>query len=100
MARYPAGTSVSGSVADCQVYGIWVTLDDFPDVPALLEIIHFSIIQTDPDHRIEFPDDYPDIGARVDAQILAWSQKPKDVRLTQLSHLDWSHTRHLRETDG
>ena len=29
--------------------------------------------------------------------MLAWCAKPKDVRLTQLSHLDWSHLRWLAE---
>ena len=90
--RFPNGTSVSGVVAACPVFGVWITLDDLPDVPALLEIIHFAIRETDPEHRIEHPVDYPDVGSRITARILGWCANPKDVRLTQLSHLDWIHS--------
>lgn len=95
--RFPPGTAVSGTVAACPVYGVWITLDDLPDVPALLEIIHFGIIESEPDHRIEHFKDYPEVGTQIDARILGWCAKPKDVRLTQLSHLDWAHRRHLAE---
>lgn len=97
--QYPPGTRVTGSVSKQQLYGVWVTLDDLPDVPALLEIIHFEIVEADRENRIEFPDDYPDIDSQIRARILGWCEKPKDVRLTQLSHLDWSHQRHLRKLE-
>lgn len=95
MAKYPPGTSVGGAVASCQVFGVFVRLDELPDVPALLKIIHFKVIETDPRNRIEFPADYPPVGAGIEARILGWCLRPKDVRLTQLSHLDWSHRRWL-----
>ena len=95
MADYPPGTPVSGVVTSCQIFGVFVRLDQLPDVPALLEIIHLAIVEAAPNHRIEFPADYPPIGARVDARILAWCLRPKDVRLTQLSDLEWCH-RHKR----
>lgn len=95
MVKYPPGTPVGGVVTSCQVFGVFVRLDLLPDVPCLLEIIHFKINETDPHHRISFPEDYPPVGARVDARILGWCLRPKDVRLTQLSHLDWSHRRWL-----
>ena len=95
MARYPPGTSVSGVVASCQVFGVFVRLDELPDVPALLEIIHFRIRETDRLHRVEFPADYPPVGARIEARILGWCLRPEDVRLTQLSHVDWIHSRWL-----
>ena len=97
MARFPAGTPLSGTVTSCQVYGVHVRLDQLPDVPALLELIHFGRIEAEPDRRIEYPADYPPVGSRVEARVLAWCLKPKDVRLTQLSHLDWSHLRWLAE---
>jgi ribosomal protein S1 len=93
MAKFPPGTPVGGVVTSCQIFGVFVRLDERPDVPALLEIIHFKVIESDPQRRIKFPADYPPVGARVDARILGWCFRPKDVRLTQLSHLDWSHRR-------
>ena len=97
IARYPAGTPVSGSVAGCQVFGVFVRLDQLPDVPALLELIHFRQVEAEPDRRIEYPDDYPRTGSQIEARVLAWCIEPKDVRLTQLSHLDWSHRSWLVE---
>jgi hypothetical protein len=76
-------------------FGVFVRVDELPEVTAMLEIIHFKIREEEPQHRIKFPDDYPLVGSRVEARILSWSLSPKDVRLTQLSHLDWSHTRWL-----
>jgi ribosomal protein S1 len=99
MARYPPGTPVSGIVASCAVFGVFVRIDELPEVLALLEIIHFGVIETDPEHRIEFPADYPPVGVRVEARILGWSLRPKDVRLTQLSHLDWNNRRRLASRD-
>ena len=95
MSKYPPGTPVRGVVTGCQVFGVFVQLDDLPDVPALLEIPHFKFNETNPEHRIEFPADYPPVGGAVDARILGWCLRPKDVRLTQLSHLAWSHRRWL-----
>jgi hypothetical protein len=93
---YPRGTPVSGVVTSCQVFGVFVRLDALPDVPALLELIHFAACETAPGHDIGFPADYPAVGARIDARILGWCLRPKDVRLTQLSHLEWSHRQWLR----
>jgi ribosomal protein S1 len=97
IARFPAGTPVSGTVTSCQVYGVYVRLDQLPDVPALLELIHFRQIEAEPAQRIECPTTYPPVGSRVEARVLAWCIEPKDVRLTQLRHLDWSHLRWLAE---
>jgi len=97
MARYPAGTPVSGAVTGCHVFGVFVRLDQLPDVPALLEVIHFRQVEAEDDRRIEYPADYPPVGSRIDARVLAWCAKPKDVRLTQLTHLDWIHRRRLPE---
>lgn len=41
IARYPPGTPGSGIVTACEVFGVFVRLDELPDVPALLELIHF-----------------------------------------------------------
>jgi ribosomal protein S1 len=97
IARYPAGTPVSGTVTSCHVFGVFVRLDQQPDVPALLEVIHFRQVAAASGYRIKYPADYPAVGSRVEARVLAWCGKPKDVRLTQLSHLDWNHLRWLAE---
>lgn len=91
--HFPPGTNVSGTVLACQRFGVFVRLDELPDVPSLLEIIHFDINETSPNQLIQFPIDYPAIGDRINARILAWSAKPNDVRLTQLSHLNWISTK-------
>jgi ribosomal protein S1 len=93
MTEYPPGTPVAGEVTSCQVFGVFVRLDQLPEVPALLEIIHFAVTETAPDHRMEFPADYPPVGSRLEARILGWCLHPKDVRLTQLSDLKWCHRR-------
>lgn len=100
IAAYPVGTPVTGVVSSQQQYGVWVALDELPEVPALLEIIHFEAIESMPNQKLEFPDNFPAVGDRISSRVLAWCQVPKDVRLTQLSHLDWSHLRFLREQDG
>lgn len=90
IAEYPFGTPVTGEVVSCQLYGVFVRLDQLPDVTALLEIVHFGLLVDAPKHHIQFPADYPTVGTRINARILAWSQNPKDVRLTQLEHLNWT----------
>jgi predicted RNA-binding protein with RPS1 domain len=85
---HPLGSEVNGTVIHTAVFGSFVEVDELPGVKALLELIHFEILVNDPDHSINYPDDYPKIGDRITARILAWSMKPLDVRLTQLNHLD------------
>jgi hypothetical protein len=90
MASYPPGTPVSGVVVRCKIFGVFVRLDDLPDVPALLEVIHFRQVEAEPTRCIEYPVDYPTVNSRLEARILGWCLFPNnDVRLTQLSHLDW-----------
>ncbi|TWT61261.1 hypothetical protein [Rubinisphaera italica] len=86
VAKFPSGTQMTGTVRDQQHYGVWVTLDKLPKVPALLEIIHFQIRETDPKHRITFPEDYPAVGTKIVSRIMVWAEKPDQVRLTQLSY--------------
>jgi len=97
IAAFPNGTTVAGTVTVRAPFGVFVKLDDLPDVVALLEIIHFEVRVEKPEHRIDFPDDYPEVGTRIEARILGWSARPKDVRLTQLQHLEWSHREWIAE---
>ena len=97
---YPVGTELTGVVKSQQQYGVWVTLDELPEVPALLEVVHFEAIESKPNRKLQFPDSYPAVGERISSRVLAWCEVPKDVRLTQLSHLDWSHQLFLREQAG
>jgi ribosomal protein S1 len=94
---HPRGTLVSGEVVSCQIFGVFVRLDQLPEVQALLELIHFEILVADPNHRIKFPVDYPQLGSRINARILAWCLTPKDVRLTQLRSLDWCQNQRSAE---
>ncbi|MEI8381380.1 MAG: S1 RNA-binding domain-containing protein [Planctomycetota bacterium] len=84
-AAYPPGTSVTGEVISCQIFGVFVRLDQLPEVTALLEIIHFDRMV---DAR-EYPANYPSVGSAIEARVLAWCANPKDLRLTQLGHLSW-----------
>jgi ribosomal protein S1 len=93
----PLGTHVKGRVVSAHHFGVFVDIGLDRRVPVLLEIIHFKIREVDPGHRISFPDDYPAFGDEIDARILAYSMKPHDIRLTQLSHLDWFHSRWLKD---
>lgn len=93
----PARHAGTGEVASCQVFGVFVRLDQLPEVTALLEIQHFAVVAADPNHRIQFPADYPAVGARIETQVLGWCLKPIDLRLTQLPHSDWSHRHWLAE---
>jgi hypothetical protein len=76
---------------------VFVDIGLDPRIPVLLEIIHFKIRQDESEHRISFPEDYPRVGAEIEARVLAYSLKPHDIRLTQLSHLDWIDSRWLKE---
>lgn len=89
--QFPLGTNVSGVVASPHVFAVFVEIDQLPGILALLEMPHFKIMDSAPDRRLEFPTDYPRSGERIDCRILAWSLAPKDVRLTQLSDLNWCH---------
>jgi ribosomal protein S1 len=96
-ANLPRGSHVKGRVVSVHPFGVFVEIGLDPRIPVLLEIIHFKIRQDVPDHRIRFPDDYPAVGDEIEARILAYSMKPHDIRLTQLSHLDWIHSRWKKE---
>jgi hypothetical protein len=76
---------------------VFVDIGLDPGIPVLLEIIHFKVRQDEPDHRIGFPEDYPAVGDEIEARILAYSMRPRDIRLTQLSHLEWLHSDWLKE---
>jgi ribosomal protein S1 len=96
-ATLPRGSHVEGKVVSVHPFGVFVNIGLDPRIPVLLEIIHFKIREDDPEHRISFPDDYPAVDNEIEARILAYSMKPHDIRLTQLSHLEWIHSRWLRE---
>ena len=56
--RYPPGTPIIGTVSSILMCGAFVKLDELPDVPALLEVIHFLQVENEPNKRIQFPVDY------------------------------------------
>ena len=97
VARYPPGIPVGGTVTSCQVFGVFVRLEQLPDVPALLELIHFRQVEAQRAAGLGTRPTILRLATWVDARILGWCLKPKDVRLTQLSHLDWCQHHWLAE---
>jgi ribosomal protein S1 len=91
------GSRVKGKVVSVHPFGVFVDIGLDHRIPVLLEIIHFKIREDDPEHRINSAEDYPAVGDEIEARILAYSLQPGDIRLTQLSHLDWIHSRWLKE---
>jgi hypothetical protein len=55
----PRRSEVKGKVVSVQRFGVFVDIGLDPCIPMLLEIIHFKIREQEPEHRINFPDDYP-----------------------------------------
>ena len=96
-ATLPRGSHVKGRVVSVHQFGVFVDIGLDLHIPVLLEIIHFKVRQDEPDHRIKFPEDYPKVGDDIEGRILAYSMKPHDIRLTQLGHLEWLHSRWLEE---
>ena len=96
-ATLPRGSHVKGRVVSVHPFGVFVDIGLDPRIPVLLEIIHFKIVEDDPGHGINLPDDYPAVGDEIEARILAYRMKPHDIRLTQLSHLEWIHSQWLKE---
>ncbi len=96
-ATLPRGSQVKGRVVSVHPFGVFVDIGLDPCIPVLLEIIHFKVVEDQPGHRIRSPEDYPTVGDEIEARILAYSMKPHDIRLTQLSHLEWIHSQWLKE---
>ncbi|RSK36070.1 S1 RNA-binding domain-containing protein [Hymenobacter metallilatus] len=83
--QFPFGTRVHGTIVHVAQFGVFVQLDEFPDVDALLEVIQMPRVELQPFQRIIYPDDYPAIGTRNEAFILGWPEKLGQIRLTQLA---------------
>jgi ribosomal protein S1 len=96
----PRGLLVKGRVTAVAPFGVFVDIGLDPRIPVLLEIIHFEVIEEQPGHRIRFPEDYPEVEDEIEACILAYSVKPHDIRLTQLSHLECIHTEWQKKQSG
>jgi ribosomal protein S1 len=96
MATLPRGSHVKGKVKSVHPFGVFVDIGLDPRIPVLLEIIHFKVIEDQPGHGINSADFYPAVGDLIEARILAYSLKPHDIRLTQLSHLEWIHSKWLK----
>ena len=95
-ATLPRGSPVKGRVVSVHPFGVFVDIGLDPRIPVLLEIIHFKFRQDEPGHRFNSTEDYPAVGEEIEARILAYCMKPHDIRLTQLSHLEWIHSKWLK----
>ena len=96
-ANLPRGSHVTGKVVSVHPFGLFVDIGLDPRIPVLLEIVHFKVIEDHPGHQLNSLEDYPAVGDEVEARILAYSTQPGDIRLTQLSHLEWIHSQWLKE---
>lgn len=96
-ATLPRRSHVKGRVVSVHPFGVFVDIALDPRIPVLLEIIHFNVVEDQPGHRINSAEEYPAVGDEIEARILAYSMKPHDIRLTQLSHLDWIHSQWLKK---
>ena len=96
----PRGSSVKGRVISVHPFGVFVDIRLDPRIPVLLEIIHFKGAEDEPRQRLNSIEDYPAVGDEIEARILAYSVKPHDIRLTQLSHLEWIHSQWLKKQEA
>jgi ribosomal protein S1 len=77
-ARLHAGSRVSGKVVARYIFGIF--LDIGVDFPALLEIIQFNPPLK---RRPVVLEDYPAVGSMIDARVVAFNDRNRQVGLTQ-----------------
>jgi ribosomal protein S1 len=92
----PRGSRVTGRVVTVHPFGVFVDIGLDPRIPGFLEIIPFKVIEDQPGHRINSAEGYPAVGDEIEPRILAYRMKPHDIRLTQLSHLEWIHSEWLK----
>jgi ribosomal protein S1 len=92
----PRGSHVTGRVVSVHPFCVFVDIVLDPRIPVLLEIIHVKVTENQPKHQINSAEDYPAVGDEIEARILAYSMKPHNIRLTQHSHIEWSHNEWLK----
>jgi ribosomal protein S1 len=74
-----AGSRLSGKVVARYIFGIF--LDIGAGFPALLEIIQFN---PPPKRRPVVIEDYPAVGSTIIARVVAFDDRNRQIRLTQL----------------
>ena len=88
---------MTGKVVSVHPFGVFVDIGLDPRIPVLLEIIHFKAVENEPGYRINPAEYYPAVGDEIEARILGYAMRPHDIRLSQLSHLEWSHSQWLKK---
>lgn len=73
---HPIGTPIKGTVLRREAYGVWV--DAGLGFPTLLEVRLF----VDADMPLEL-DDYPSPGSTIEARIVGFKEREKQIYLTQ-----------------
>jgi ribosomal protein S1 len=76
-ARLRAGESVSGEVIASYAFGVFVDIG--AGFPALLEVLQFEHAG----RRRFAPEDYPAVGDAVTARVVAFSDRNRQIALTQ-----------------
>jgi ribosomal protein S1 len=77
--RLPEGGNVSGEVVARYPFGVFVDIG--VGFPALLEVIQFEDAR---ERRYASLEEYPSIGSTVSARVVAFSDRSRQVGLTQL----------------
>lgn len=76
--RWPRGTRVSGVVVKHMPFGVFLDLG----IPDCIGLIKITEIALRPQRVTE--DDFPEIGARVEARVLSFDERNRQVWLTLL----------------
>ncbi|MEV5774365.1 hypothetical protein AB0L49_24410 [Streptomyces antimycoticus] len=74
--RIPVGVRVSGIVEKRLPFGIFVKLDDFPDVPAVVDAISYL-----PDDAPVDPEDWPVEGEVLTATVVDHAEHNRQIKL-------------------
>jgi ribosomal protein S1 len=73
---YPVGTFVDVEVIRRVVFGVFVELQGFPEVSAIIDIGSYR-----PGGVVFTPDELPPPGARIRARIVEFNESTKQVKL-------------------
>ncbi|WP_132121940.1 S1 RNA-binding domain-containing protein [Actinocrispum wychmicini] len=73
---YPVGAIVEADVTLRVVFGIFVELDRFPSVSAIVDIASYR-----PDGAIFTPEELPPVGTRIRARVVEHNERTQQIKL-------------------
>jgi hypothetical protein len=88
VASLAPGTTVRGVVCSHYPFGFFVTLDDFPRVAGLVQIVDYKPDGPRPVYDAEgtLHPSYPDVGSPITAQVVWLRDSNRQVLLTSSGH--------------